>query len=243
MPLLVFALTALLAKAPAEPAGVREEIAVFQRELVAALKNADRAALERLLTTGFTFVHSTGGVDDKQTYIDNIVTSARQGRGTDIERLDERIEVYENRTAVATVRGIVRRGGMETPLRSTHVYVKLDGRWQWAGGQSTRLPMRPAAGATLSAELRKAYTGSYAVSPGRVLTIREDGEVLRASLPGFREAELIPRTETELAWFNPDLNVESQLVMIRDDDGAVTHAAYRRDGREVWRARRVPAAP
>jgi hypothetical protein len=35
------------------------------------------------------------------------------------------------------------------------------------------------------------------------------------------------------------LNLEAQLVFVRDADGAVTHAAYRRDGREVWRAARL----
>jgi hypothetical protein len=39
--------------------------------------------------------------------------------------------------------------------------------------------------------------------------------------------------------FNPELNLEAQLVFVRDADGAVTHAAYRRDGREVWRAARL----
>jgi hypothetical protein len=233
-------LLTLLAAAPAVPADPKLEIAEFQKALITALKKGDRAQLERLIADGFTFVHSTGGLDTKKIYIDSIVTGAQAGRATDIERLDEHIEIFDGHTAVNTTRGIVRRAGDETLLRSTHVYIKRGDGWQWAGGQSTRLPSRPKATATLTAELRRAYAGRYAINPDRVLTVREEGDLLKASLPGFREAELIPRTETELAWFNPELNIESQILFIRDETGIVTHAVYRRDGKDIWRAARVP---
>jgi hypothetical protein len=109
----------------------------------------------------------------------------------------------------------------------------------WLAGHSTLLPVRPATLATLTAETRAAYAGRYDIGNGRLLTITSDGETLRANIPGFREAELIPQSETELAWFNPDLNIKANLLIIRDADGNVTHAAYVRDGRELWRAPRV----
>jgi len=237
---MLFALLALLAAPPASPApaSAEQEVAAFRDELVVALKQGDRARLEPLIADGFTFVHATGGLDTKKEYVDNVVSAVQANRGPDIERLDDHIEVFDGHTAVVTGRAILHGRGDDMPLRSTQVYVKRDGRWLWAGGQSTRLPLRPAA-ASIPPALREAYAGRYQVGPARVLTVAVQGDVLKAQLPGFREAELIPRTETEFAWFNPDLNLDAQIVFVRDDAGTVTHAAYRRDGKEVWKAARL----
>jgi len=222
---------------PAAPAAVQQEIDALQVELIAALRSGDRSTLERLLADGFTFVHATGGLDTRQEYIDAVAAAGR--RAPDIERLEQRVQAYDGHTAVTVSRAVLHGRGEDMLLRSTHVYVKTGGRWQWAGGQSTRLPSRPAALATLSPALREAYAGRYQLGPDRVLTVSVQGDTLRALVPGFKEAELIPRTETELAWFNPELNLDAQIVFVRDVAGAVTHAAYRREGKEVWRAARL----
>ncbi len=231
-------LTALVAAGPAAPESPDKEVDRFQHELIAALKAGDRAALERLIADGFTLVHATGGLDTRAQYIDTIVTAAQAGHAPDIERLDNAVQVYDGHTAVAVSRAIIHGRGDDMVLRSTHVYVKRGGHWQWAGGQSTRLPTRPQAAAVIPPAVRDSYAGRYEVGPGRLLTVRVEGDALKAELPGFREAELIARTETEFAWFNPELNLDAQLVFVRDA-GAVTHAAFRRDGKDVWRAARV----
>lgn len=209
----------------------QQEVESFQKELIAALRKGDRAALEPMLTDGFTFVHSTGGLDTKKMYIDSSVTAAQAGRAPDIERLEDHIEIYDGRTAVATSRAVIHGRGDDIPLRSTHVYVKTGDRWQWAGGQSTALPLRPKA---LAAVKPDAYVGRYELADRRVLTIVAAGDILKAQLPGFREAELIPQSTTDFAWFNPELNIKSELVFIDRDT-----VAWRRDGKEVWRATRV----
>jgi hypothetical protein len=239
-PVSFVALAALLASgaATATPDSPEQEVDRFQNELITALKAGDRPALERLIADGFTFVHSTGGLDTRVQYIDNAVSGAQAGRAPDIERLDNAVQVYDGHTAVTTSRAILHGRGDDILLRSTHVYVKRGGQWQWAGGQSTRLPTRPQAAVAIPPAVRDSYVGRYEVGPGRVLTVRVEGEALKAALPGFREAELIARTETEFAWFNPELNLDAQLVFVRDG-GAVTHAAFRRDGKEVWRAARA----
>jgi hypothetical protein len=230
-------LTALLSGAAA-PEQAEQEVDALQKELIPALKSGDRPALERLIADGFTFVHATGGLDTRAQYIDNVVSAAKAGRAPDIERIDHQVQVYDGHTAVAVSRAIVHGRGEDLPLRSTHVYVKRDGRWQWAGGQSTRLPTRPPAVA-IPAAVRDSYAGRYQVGPDRILVVSLQGDALTVALPGFREAELIPRSETEFAWFNPELNLDAQLAFVRDADGAVTHAVFRREGRDVWRAPRV----
>ena len=237
----IVALSAILAggETPAAPGSPEQEVAAFQRELVTALKQGDRPALERLIADGFTFVHSTGGLDARAQYIDNIVSAAQAGRAADIERLEDHVQVYDGHTAVVTSRAVLRGRGDDMLLRSTHVYVKRSARWQWAGGQSTRLPTRPQAAVVIPSAVRDSYAGRYEVGAGRLLTVSVQDDALKVLLPGFREAELIARTDTEFAWFNPELNLDAQLIFVRDDAGAVTHAAFRREGREVWRAPRV----
>jgi uncharacterized protein DUF4440/uncharacterized protein DUF3471 len=222
----------------AAPPQLEKEIEGFHRELVTALRQGDRAALERMIADGFTFVHATGGLDTKQQYIDNTVSAAKANRVPNIERLDNQVQSFDG-GVVVTVNRSVLHDRSDVLLRTTQVYVKRDDRWQWIAGQSTSLPTRPKALATIAPADRDAYAGRYELSPGRFLTVRADGEVLRANLPGFKEAELIPQSQSEFEWFNPELNVKAQLVFIRDDEGHVTHAAYRRDGKEVWRAART----
>ena len=212
---------------------------MFQDGLIAALKQGDRATLERLIADGFTIVHATGGLDTRRQYIDAVASAAEARRAPDIERLDQQIQVFDGHVAVAVSRAVLRGRGEDMLVRSTHVYVKRGDQWQWAGGQSTRLPNRPTALTTIPPALRASYAGRYEIGPGRILTVTVQEDALKAQLPGFREAELIPRTETEFAWFNPDLNIEAQLVFVRDAAGAATHAAYRRDGKEVWRGAKV----
>jgi ketosteroid isomerase-like protein len=212
----------------------QQDVEAFQRDLIAALGKGDRAALEQMLTDGFTFVHSTGALDTKKMYIDSTVAAAQAGRAPDIEVLEDRIEVYDGRTAVATSRAVIHGRDGDMPLRSTHVYVKTANRWRWAGGQSTPLPVRPRALVTIAPDVRNTYAGRYALSDGRILTIAVDGDALMAQLPNFRRAELIPQSQTEFAWFNVDVNMKSELVFI--DRDTVT---WRRDGKEIWRAARV----
>lgn len=209
----------------------QQDVEAFQSTLVAALRKGDRASLEQMLTDGFTFVHSTGGLDTKKEYIDGAVQAAQAGRAADIERLEQHMVFYGGRTAIATGRAIIHGRGDDILLRSTEIYVKTKDRWQWAGGQSTSLPVRPKALVTINPD---SYAGRFALNDNRVLTLTAAGDVLKAQLAGFREAELIPQSPTEFAWFNPEVNIRSELVFIDADT-----VAYRRDGKEIWRARRV----
>lgn len=197
-------------------------------------KRKDRAACERLLADGFTFIHSTGGMETKQEYIDHAVAGTQLFQRAESETIDEQIRVYEGRTAVWTSHSVWRNKGdkTETNLRSTNVFIKTGGRWQWAAGESTRLPSRPKA-AAIDHNLYKGYVGQYEVGGGRTLAVTAEGETLKGIVTGFRPAELIPQSATDFIWFNPDFNVYSEVIFIKDGGGLVTHAAFRREGQEV----------
>ena len=221
-------------------AKAEQEIRAVRQQLVEAGRQKDRAAFERLLAEGFTFVHATGGVETRQEYIDHAVSGTQPFQRADSEIVAEQINVYEARTGVWTAHSVWRNrnGNVDTILRSTNVFVKTGTRWQWAAGQSTRLPVRPNA-AAIDRNLYKDYAGQYEVGPGRTLTVTADGETLRGLVTGFRPAELIPRSPTEFVWFNPDYNIYSLIIFFPGEKGQVTHAAFSREGQEVWRAKKV----
>lgn len=218
-------------------AGAEQEVRAARREFVEAARARNREVLERLLADEFTFVHGTGVPETRQQYIDANVAGAQLAQRAEFETLEEQIRVYDDRFAVWTSKAVARTRAGETNLRALNVFVKRDGRWQWLAAQSTRLPNRPPA-ATVEPAALDACLGTYAVGEGRVLTVKKDGLVLKAMLPGFREAELVPRSSTDFVWFNPDLNVYAELRFVKDASGRATEAVYVREGQEAWRAPR-----
>jgi hypothetical protein len=218
-----------------------EEVHAVRAQLVAAAERRDREAYDRLLTGGFTFVHATGGMETREEYIAKAVAGGHLFQRAERELIDETLHLYPGPTAVVVSAVVFRNrsDGVETRLRGTNVFVEVGDRWQWAAGHSTRLPNRPPAVAVDHATLYPRYAGEYRVGPERTLTVSTDGAVLSALVTGFRPGELVPRSPTEFIWFNPELNVFSEVVFVIGDGGVPSEAIYRRDGLEVWRARRV----
>jgi hypothetical protein len=165
---------------------------------------------------------------------------AVQQPDTDVETLDERLQIYDAHTAVLVRRGVLHRrgGGNDLALRNVEVYSLTSGRWQWVFGESSPLPIRPQT-AAIDRRRCDAYVGRYEIGPGRTLTVVRDGETLRALTTNRQPAELIPKSETEAVWFNPDMVMDAQIRFITDDRANVTHAAFRTNGQEAWRAKKI----
>lgn len=221
---------------------IEQEIRAVGQELRDAAKRKDRVALERLIADGFTFIHSNGATDSKKTYIDKAAAGAQslQQAGAGAEVQNEALRVYEGSTAVWISRGILRNPiqNTELSLRTVMVYARINGHWQWVFGQSSPLPTRPNAAAIVQS-LYEAYVGQYEIGAGRTFTVIKEGDTLRALTTNRQPGELIPKSETEFIWFNPDVNLDAQFTFIRGDAGQVTHVAYRANGQEVWRAKKV----
>ncbi|HET6934866.1 MAG TPA: DUF4440 domain-containing protein [Candidatus Angelobacter sp.] len=230
----------LHAQASIDTGNAEREVRALQRDWMDAMTRGDRAALDRIIGENFTFIHSTGGMEGKKEYIDRAAAGAQLFQRSEITVEGEQLHLYEDRTAVWTSRLTMRNktDHTETNLQSTNVYVKTNGRWQWVAGQSTRLPTRPEP-ATINGAVLKTYAGQYSIAAGRSLTVTEDGGTLRAVVTGYRPAELVPKTETEFVWFNPEMNVYSEVVFVRDSSGQVTQAVFQREGVEVWRGKKV----
>lgn len=229
---------------PKQDGKTEQEIRALRSELIEAHKSRDRAALERMIADGFIFIHSTSNWETRQEYIDNAAAGAlsSQRRELEFEGLDVELRAYEGHTAMVSSRGIIRDRGQNTEnrLRGVDVYAKIDGRWRWLLHQSTRLAPRPK-GATIDPRIYEAYVGRYEISASRTFTVLKEGEGLKALTTGRATGALIPKSETEFTWFNAEMNVPgvTEVSFLKDASGRVTHAVFRRDGQEVWRAKRV----
>jgi hypothetical protein len=79
--------------------------------------------------------------------------------------------------------------------------------------QTTRLAPRPK-GAAIDPHIYEAYVGRYEIGSGRTFTVLKDGDTLRSLTTGRAPGELIPKSETEFIWFNPEMNLPAGVRLI-----------------------------
>lgn len=219
-----------------------QEIEAIERQVTDALARRDRVALEGLLAEGFTFIHASGQLDSRKQYLDLAASGALTRQQVEVERNNEPVRIYDGNTAIRISRPLFRfrQENRESRLRNTVVYVKLAGRWQLATSQSTRLPDRPKA-IQIDKRIYSSLVGTYEINPTRSLTIRQAGDTLLGEVPLRPPFELIPKSNTEFARYSEEGGYDGNddLVFTKDATGAVTHAALRFEGQELWRARKV----
>lgn len=111
------------------------------RELEAKVEQADIVAdpelLDSLLVDGFTFTSQEGTLYTKEQ-----VLAAHRPAGvrkfTRYETSQLRIRSFEN-AAVVTLRADLERQSLRVALFFTRFWLKIDGRWQIAGGSAVQL--------------------------------------------------------------------------------------------------------
>jgi ketosteroid isomerase-like protein len=119
----------------------RDDVAAAEKKRFAAMIAGDVAILAPLLADDLTYTHSSGRVDTKAQFLDNLRSG--QQKYFSIAPEDTAVRVYGD-TAVSTGRSAmhVSAAGQEMRFRIqfTDVWVRRDGRWQMVAWQSTRLP-------------------------------------------------------------------------------------------------------
>ena len=142
--------TVLQAAAVPTQTSVEREVTAFAQAVDDAVKAGDGPALERMVGDGFEFVHSTGRVEERASFIRRAVAkqlaSQRMGPG---EIISTTLRVF-GETAIRTTRVSVRLNPADTaspPLQiyTRDVYSRGDGTWHWISAQSTDVAP-PAAG-------------------------------------------------------------------------------------------------
>ena len=136
-------LCAILAVAGASlaVAAVEDEIKAADMQWAAAAKSGDPARLEKLLSNDLIYTHATGIIDDKAAYIEKLKSKRQKYDG--IEHSNVRVKVFGGDTAVLTARmrmhGTNQSGPFDDQLLMIHVWVKVNGAWQLAAHQTTKL--------------------------------------------------------------------------------------------------------
>jgi len=131
----VFACQLLLAQTTDE-----KDVLQFERDACKAFLDADKAALEQVLTPDFTLTLSNGDVSTRADEINEL-------RGGKVhydafENYDMLARLYGNDTAVVLgktrVKGIADGKPFDRVVQFTDTLIKRDGRWQLVAGHVSR---------------------------------------------------------------------------------------------------------
>ena len=123
-------------------AGVEDEVRKAESGWVAAVTKNDLSGLEKLLSPGLVYTHSTGIVDSKASYIESL--RGGNQKYDSVTHEDMKVNVHGNvgvLTAKVRMTGKTKGAPFDNQLRVIHVWVKQpSGGWQLVAHQTTRLP-------------------------------------------------------------------------------------------------------
>ena len=137
----LFALTLALGAFAAEPQ-TKEAVAAADKAWAAAIVKVDAAALNKIFADDLNYIHSTGSIDTKTTFIDKLKSGEQKYfKFNHDPGLDVRLY---GTTAVVTATARVESStkGAKVPpahLRFIHVWVYAKGAWQLVAHQSLRI--------------------------------------------------------------------------------------------------------
>jgi len=126
---------------PKKPApSIKDVILKLEQDWEDALLKSDVTVLERLYADTMIYTHSSGSVDDKKRYLENIRSGNTKYES--MKRDEINVRVYGN-TALVTCHwqvNVMSAGNkVNTNARYLHVYVRQNNRWQLVAHQATRL--------------------------------------------------------------------------------------------------------
>jgi ketosteroid isomerase-like protein len=139
---LTYRITAVLfLTAAAAMADSAADVLAADKGWATAIQKMDYPALEKMLAEELVYTHSSGLIDTKKQYIDNLKTGAQ--KYNQVEHVDPKVQVHGS-TAVlttglkmdTTTKGV----NQKAMFRLIHVWVKKGGTWQMVAHQTTRLP-------------------------------------------------------------------------------------------------------
>lgn len=162
---------------------VKEDILKLFSDWNQARLTYDRAALEQIFADDYTFIHGHGFTDDKAATInDQLNTDSIQP--VPVPDLGQ-LQVFND---VAILKRLIR--GPQGSNYNTNVFIKKNGRWQFALSQTTLLQPERKTMET-KAETLAAYTGKYE-SQGRLLSITNRSDTLVANIAKIPKRKLLP---------------------------------------------------
>ena len=118
-----------------------KDVLQFERDACKAFLEADRAALERVLTPDFTLTLSNGEISTRENEINELGTA--KVHYDVFENYAMKARIYGDNMAVVLgkthVKGIAEDKPFDRVVQFTDTLIKRDGRWQLAAGHVSRI--------------------------------------------------------------------------------------------------------
>jgi ketosteroid isomerase-like protein len=130
--------------AQASSAGVQaaKDVIATEQARITALDHSDVAALERIMADDVTYIHASGKVDTKQSYLDAIRSGQLHYISWQPKNLQVRVlgdgAVVNGEYAVQVTDSRVQPTPFNINIFILTVYARRDGHWQQIAWQSTR---------------------------------------------------------------------------------------------------------
>jgi ketosteroid isomerase-like protein len=137
------ALSPALAHSPAPKADVSDvtkQLMQFREEMKAAIEAKDIAKLKAMYADSFTHTHGSGKVDGKDARIVSLL--AKEPVIEDVTMSEVSVRVHGDTAILAAKSPILNvKENKHYDFRWIQVYVRVNGKWQLAASQATRLPV------------------------------------------------------------------------------------------------------
>src|SRR5215469_9339438 len=132
----------LAAQTPSAGSHAADEVMATEQARTTALDHSDVAALERIMADDVTYIHASGKVDTKNSYLDAIRSGQLHYISWKPIKLNVRMAgdgaVIDGEYAVRVTDSRVQPAPFDINIFILTVYAKRDGGWQQIAWQSTR---------------------------------------------------------------------------------------------------------
>ncbi len=132
----------LCAAAQSQRSAAANEVLAVEQARTQALVHSDVAALDRIMAGNVTYVHASGKVDTKASYLDAIRSGQLHYLAWTPIKLNVRVlgetAVIDGEYAVKVIDHRVQEAPLALDIFILTVYARRDGRWQQIAWQSTR---------------------------------------------------------------------------------------------------------
>lgn len=119
---------------------IEQQVMAFRVELQTAARERNVAVLREMFATSFTHTHTTGRVDGRDARLVSLLSGEPAIELAAVEELS--IRVLNADAAVVTGRSPIRSiaDNSVTQVRWVQMLARVDGGWQLAASQATRVP-------------------------------------------------------------------------------------------------------
>ena len=120
-----------------------QEVMAVERARTTALERSDIAALDRIMADDVTYIHASGKVDTKQSYIDAIRSGqlhyiSWQPKSLHVRVVGDSAAVIDGEYVVRVTDSRVQSTPFDISIFILAVYAHRNGHWQQIAWQSTR---------------------------------------------------------------------------------------------------------